>query len=204
MFTNIKVKSVLIEDIADTSADMYIWIRKSATVSKPAEKWVCITLGKVTDAPVITKTKAGYFSAQDPVDTKGVIATPEIKNASSDKNSGAYEYLIIDAADYAEAVFSVDFTSAKWTTLNDKGLTVGKSKSKYAKTVGSKAKTAVLKEGSIVLVRRAGDKSSNILASDFEMTMVVKQDLEVEVEKADGTKEKVTKSLYVWTEYKAQ
>ncbi|MCR5330767.1 MAG: hypothetical protein K6E62_06225 [Lachnospiraceae bacterium] len=216
MFTNIKVKAYSVDDIALKcgqssvgSGKMYIWVRKSATTKKPAEQWTLITLDRITAAPAIANAKgAQYYIAQAADDTKGVIGTPEIKNGSGDKNSGAYEYLIVDAADiktnnsgtfYAD----IDYTSAKWTTLNDKGLTVGKSKSKYSNEEGKKASDHVLKDGSVILVRRAGDKSSNILASQYIVTMVVKQDVEVEVEK-DGKKEKETKSLLVWKAYSAQ
>ncbi len=216
MFTNIKVKTYSIDDIAIKcgqssvgSGKMYIWVRKSATTKKAAEQWTLITLDKITAAPTIANAKgAQYYVAQAADDTKGVIGTPEIKNGSGDKNSGAYEYLIVDAADlktnnsgtlYAD----IDYTSAKWATLGDKGLTVGKSKSKYASEAGKKPSDHVLKDGSVILVRRAGDKSSNVLASQYIITMVVKQDVEIEVEK-DGKKEKETKSLYVWKAYSAQ
>ncbi len=218
MFTNIKVKAYSIDDIAIKcgqssvgSGKMYIWVRKSATTKKPAEQWTLITLDRITAAPSIANAKgASYYVAQAADDTKGVIGTPEIKNGTGDKNSGAYEYLIVDAADIkavegetGKYYADIDYTSAKWTTLNDKGLTVGKSKSKYAAETGKKASDHVLKDGSVVLVRRAGDKSSNVLASQYIVTMVVKQDVEIEVEK-DGKKEKETKSLYVWKAYSAQ
>ncbi len=196
MFTNIKVKSVAIEDITDTSEDMYIWIRKSATVSKPAEKWVLMTIGKVAAAPTIKEDKNKFYAVQDAADTKGVIAAPEVSNASSDKVSGSYEYLIVDAADLGK----IDWTTAKWTALTEKGVTVGKSKSKYSNAVGKKASDYVLKDGSVVLIRRAGVKSDNVLASNYIETTIVKTDIEIEVEK-DGKKEKTTKALYVWKAY---
>ena len=209
MFTSTKVKSYSIKKIVDEcgydldgSGNLFIWIRKSATISKPADKWVLITLSNVTEAPVITKAKnADYYIAQDVEDTKGIIATPEVKNGKSDKNSGAYEYLIVDVADIVVensiASANIDFTTAKWTTLNDKGLTVGKSSSKYSAKEGGKATPHVLKEGSAVLVRRAGDKSSNILASDYLVTMVVKQDVTYK----DADNKEQTKTLFVWKPY---
>jgi hypothetical protein len=204
MFTSTKVKSVLISDLVENplESDMYIWIRKSATANKPADKWVLITVAKVTAAPTITNVKGKeYYSVQDVADTKGVVAAPEVKNASSDKNSGAYEYLIVDAADYtAEDGLKVDLSTAKWNTLGEKGVTIGKEKSKYSNAADKKATAHVLKEGSIILIRRAGDKSSNILASDFALTTIVKEEVDVEVEK-DGKKTTEKKSLYVWKAY---
>jgi hypothetical protein len=217
MFTTIKVKSYLIDDVARKcgqnsfgSGNMYIWVRKSATIKNPADQWALITVAKITAAPIIANAKgAQYYAAQDPADTKGVVGTPAIKNGSGDKNSGDYEYLIVDAADIKQVegetryYADIDLTSAKWTKLTDKGLTVGKSKSKYAKEVGKKAAAVILKDGSAVLVRRAGDKSSSTLASEYIITMITKQDVEIEVEK-DGKKEKETKSLFVWKAYSAQ
>ncbi|MCR5330773.1 MAG: hypothetical protein K6E62_06255 [Lachnospiraceae bacterium] len=213
MFTNIKVKAFSVKEICDYcdaiyagTGDLYIWIRKSATAKKPAEKWTLMTIARVTDGPTIKEDKNKFYSVQDVADTKGVIATPEISNAKTDKNSGAYEYLVVDAADIKQKegeskyYADIDFTTAKWTTLGDKGLTVGKSKSKYSAKTGGKATDHVLKDGSIVLVRRAGDKSSNILASEYIITMVAKESIEVEVEK-DDKKVKESKTLYVWKSY---
>ncbi len=200
MFTNIKVKSFLISDIPDIELDKdsYIWIRKSASAGKPAEKWVCIKFAKVTAGPSVATVKGKtYYSAQDPADTKGTIAAPEIKNASSDKNSGAYEYLIVDAADYSEG--KVDMASAVWTAIGSKGLTVGKSKSKYAKEAGKSATDHVLKDGSVVLIRRAGDKDSYTLASEYTATMIVKEDVTYK----DADNKDQTKALYVWKAYSA-
>ena len=59
---------------------------------------------------------------------------------------------------------------------------------------GKKATDHVLADGSAILIRRAGDKSSSILASDYLITMVVKQDVTY---KDDENKDQ-TKALYVW------
>jgi hypothetical protein len=214
-FTNIKVKSFSIADVATLcgksvggNGSLYIWVRKSATVAKPAEKWVLVTVSQITEAPTIKADKSGYFSVQDKDDKKGVLAAPEISNAKTDKNSGSYEYLIVDAADIiindeGKARANIDETTAKWTVLSDKGLTIGKSKSKYAAKVGAKASDHVLKDGSIVLVRRAGDKSSAILASDYYVTTVAKATITLKVQNAEGKDENKDFSLFVWKEYKA-
>ena len=92
---------------------------------------------------------------------------------------------------------NIDMTTAKWTTLTDKGVTVAKSKSKYANEEGKKATDHVLKDGSVILIRRAGDKSSGILASDYVMTTIVKQDVTYK----DADNKDQTKALYVWKEF---
>ncbi|MCR4750051.1 MAG: hypothetical protein K5877_09705, partial [Lachnospiraceae bacterium] len=94
---------------------------------------------------------------------------------------------------------NIDFTTAKWTTLTDKGLTVAKSKSKYSKEEGKKPTDHVLKDGSAVLIRRAGDKSANVLASDYLVTMVAKQDVTYK----DADNKDQTKALYVWKAFQA-
>ena len=200
MFTKIKVKSIVISDITDIySADQCIWVRKSATAAKPAEKWVCIPVSKITAAPTIANEKSkDYYIAQAVDDAKGIIATPEIKNATSDKNSGAYEFLVVDAKDIKKAddtyYADIDESTAKWTVLKDKGVTVGKTKSKYSAETGKKATDHVLKDGSAILIRRAGDKSSGVLASHYIVTMVAKQDVTYK----DADNKDQTKALYVW------
>ncbi len=206
MFTTVKVKNYSIEKIARIcgknifgNGNLYLWVRKSATAKKPADQWTLITIAQIAEAPTAKTDKAGYYTAQDPADTKGVVASPEVSNAKSDKTSGAYEYLIVDAADIklvdgSKFVADIDFTSAKWTTLNDKGVTVAKSKSKYASEEGKKATDHVLKDGSAILIRRAGDKSSAVLASNYLVTMVAKQDVTYK----DADNKDQTKSLYVW------
>lgn len=208
MFTSIKVTCYSIEKLAEMcgedyfgTGNLYLWVRKSATAKNPADQWTLITIPRVADAPTVKTDKAGYYTAQDPEDVKGVIACPEVSNAKSDKTSGAYEYLIVDAADIkmVEGVLcvNIDMTTAKWTTLTDKGVTVAKSKSKYANEEGKKATDHVLKDGSVILIRRAGDKSSGILASDYVMTTIVKQDVTYK----DADNKDQTKALYVWKEF---
>ena len=212
-FTNIKVKTYSIEDIAKRceqspggSGNLYIWIRKSATAKKPAELWTLVTVTQIAEAPVATADKTtGYYAVQELDDKKGVIKGIEVTNAKSDKNEGSFEYLIVDAKDIKAVENSnpvayyadIDFTSAKWTALNDKGLTVGKSKSKYSNKVGVKASAHTLAAGSVVLIRRAGIKDGNILASNYTITMIVKED--VSYKDAEGKDQK--KALFVWKAY---
>ncbi len=205
MFTNIKVKNYSLEKIAETcgasiagTGNIYLWVRKSATAKKPADKWTLMVIPQVAAAPTAKADKTGLFAKQDPADAKGTVAGIEVSNAKSDKTSGAYEFLIVDAADIITSGgvlrANIDFTTAKWTTLTDKGLTVAKSKSKYSKEEGKKATDHVLKDGSAVLIRRAGDKSANVLASDYIVTMVAKQDVTYK----DADNKDQTKALYVW------
>ena len=205
MFTATKVKDYSIEKICEKfgadyygTGNIYLWVRKSATAKKPADKWALVTIARVTAAPTVKADKSGYYSVQDPADTKGILATPEVSNANTDKNSGAYEYLIVDADDIISVddrfVAKIDFSTAKWTTLTDKGLTVGKSKSKYSNETGKKASDHVLGNGSAVLIRRAGDKSSSILASNYITTMIVQENVTYK----DAENKDQKKDLYVW------
>jgi hypothetical protein len=157
-----------------------------------------MVIPQVAAAPTAKADKTGLFAKQDPADAKGTVAGIEVSNAKSDKTSGAYEFLIVDAADIITSGgvlrANIDFTTAKWTTLTDKGLTVAKSKSKYSKEEGKKPTDHVLKDGSAVLIRRAGDKSANVLASDYLVTLVAKQDVTYK----DADNKDQTKALYVW------
>ena len=215
VFTNIKVKTYSIDDIAmlcnqspGGSGNLYIWIRKSATAKKPAELWTLVTVTQIAEAPVATADKTtGYYAVQEVDDTKGVIKGIEVTNAKSDKNEGSFEYLIVDAKDIKAVEESnpvvyyadIDFTSAKWTALSDKGLTVGKSKSKYSNKEGVKASDHTLAAGSVVLIRRAGIKDGNVLASNYTITMIVKED--VSYKDAEGKDQK--KALFVWKAFVA-
>jgi hypothetical protein len=202
MFTKEKIKSVPIEEIvgyfdgkAITAPIIYLYVRTSATVAKPASTWTLVKIAGQTAGPSLTATK-GKFAIQD---EKGALVIPAAKKAGSDKTSASgFEFLIVDEADAEDDFAGVDFSTAKWSKLVEgKTIVVGKTSSKYGKD-GGKATAHVLKDGSKVLIRRVGDKGSNTLASQYTITKVIKDTVQVEVENAEGKKTKEDKDLFVW------
>lgn len=112
-FTKEKVNYIKISDLLNGEDEVYVYVRKSATVKDPA--------GAASEAIVLKKAEAApAFSGATVTQAAGKKgALLEIPAALK---AGGYEYTIISATD--------DITKAKWTKIksNTKAIEVGKAK----------------------------------------------------------------------------
>ncbi len=193
-FTGIKVSSIPISKVIPsigtaTEGTWYVWIRKSATSAAPAQQPTPVEISFKSVAPSLKKIEEGdcatlkinapadlaqvnYYALAD---EKNGLKIPTISKDENDTNTAAFEYLIIDAADYDASLSKIDFTSAKWTKVTaGKVITVDKAKSKYklaSAAASDKATDHTLVDGSYILIRRAG-KKGEVLASKILVTKV--------------------------------
>ena len=189
-FTNVKVKGISIETLMSEYNGDYVIARKSAKIGSPAS--AVSDEGGVElyrkDTPVLLAKDTGtdYLAAADAKDT---ILMPSVKDAESKE---AFEFIIIDKADFEAELKTpgtIDAESMKWGKYKSGGkLTVGKSKSKYKLKSEDKADNHILEEGSYVLVRKKGTKTTEKedgwsytwyeLASDYYVAQVTKTQIE--------------------------
>ena len=193
-FTGIKVSSLPISKVIPsigtaTEGTWYVWIRKSATSAAPAQQPTAVEITFKSVAPSLKKIEEGdcatlkinapadlaqvnYYALAD---EKNGLKIPTISKDENDTNTAAFEYLIIDAADYDASLSKIDFTSAKWTKVAaGTVITVDKAKSKYKLATAAstdKATDHTLVDGSYILIRRAG-KKGEVLASKILVTKV--------------------------------
>ncbi len=193
-FTGIKVSSLPISKVIPsigtaTEGTWYVWIRKSATSAAPAQQPTAVEITFKSVAPSLKKIEEGdcatlkinapadlaqvnYYALAD---EKNGLKIPTISKDENDTNTAAFEYLIIDAADYDASLSKIDFTSAKWTKVAaGTVITVDKAKSKYklaSAAATDKATDHTLVDGSYILIRRAG-KKGEVLASKILVTKV--------------------------------
>ncbi|MCR5685193.1 MAG: hypothetical protein K6G81_07175 [Lachnospiraceae bacterium] len=178
MFTKTKVKSVLVSTLfekaeADISSDtLYLYVRKSAGVGKPAGIWSSkFEVKCVAGKPVPDLAKAG----EKTIGTKDSKDLYKAKfSAASGDTGSTFEILVVKSTDYDENLSKINFTTAKWTKYNaSKGFKIG-VRSKYAlkSSEDGKAQNAELADGDYILVRRTGDKKSGKLASNYVVTKI--------------------------------
>ncbi|MBP5330728.1 MAG: hypothetical protein J6Y89_02635, partial [Lachnospiraceae bacterium] len=175
MFTKVKVKFVSVNDLfrlaeADKNTDsLYLYIRKSAAVGKPAGLWSSkFDVSSIAGKPVPDLLKAGETTIA--TKTEKEMYQAKFSAASGDTGT-AFEILVINAADKAKLDDGkIDMTTAKWTKYNaTKGFKLG-IKSKYGE-IGEKAENHELADGDYILVRRAGVKKKT-LASEYVVTKI--------------------------------
>lgn len=151
--TKEKVKSLPI----DGSADIVYQVRTAATDKKPASgaSEVKVVAAK-TAAPTVTGAAIGA--------TGTAISAPTIENAEGDTATAKYEYCIVKAADAA----NVDEAATKWKTIaSDKAKFFKKGGSfTYCDKSGKKIKVTLGSDNYKVFIRRAADKSAEVLASN--------------------------------------
>jgi len=173
-FTGTKVKEVTIdkfcgcfEDVSASSGDIYVYIRKSAGVGKPAGQWNATPFVIAKQIAEPTPTTSGETTLIAASGKKG-----ELKGQFSGSGS-ALEILVIKKTDYDNNYAKIDWSKTKWAKYNSsKGITVGKTATKVC--VGDSADKVTLDDDCYVLVRYAGDKKSGKLASPATKTTVTK------------------------------
>ena len=153
------IKTLYNIDVAQSN--VYVWVRKSAAVGKPASLWKQFEIKKQAAAPTVSLSGETTIATQD---AKGAL-----KGTFS---PAASEILVVNAADI-DKIAQFDWSKTKWTKYAaSKGIKEG-TKSKYKVGTGD-VTTAELAEGSFVLVRVAGDKKSNKLPSAYVKTKITK------------------------------
>ena len=150
MFTKEKIAAVEVDELLGHNAEIYLYVRKSATAKKPASKY------NDDDIKIVKRDDAPEFA--------------EVKGETSDKKVTTFvsslsdcEFLILAPGTDPE---TADLSGAKWVKLTDKGIILKKTATKV-----SKSKSNTLKVDSVVLVRKAAVKGEK-LASKYAVTTI--------------------------------
>ena len=150
MFTKEKIAAVEVDKLLGNNAEIYLYVRKSATAKKPASKY------NDDDIKIVKRDDAPAFA--------------EVKGETSDKKVTTFvsslsdcEFLILAPGTDPE---TADLSGAKWVKLTDKGIILKKTATKV-----SKSKSNTLKVDSVVLVRKAAVKGEK-LASKYAVTTI--------------------------------
>ena len=155
-FAKEKVNYIKMTDLLGDNDEVYVYVRKSATVKDPA--------GEASEAIVLKKAEAApSFSGASVTQAEGKKgALLEIPAALK---AGGYEYTIISKTD--------DITKAKWTKIksNTKAIEVGK-----AKQTIDKKKTLTADDTCYIVFRKSAvaksKKADGSLASEMLWTTV--------------------------------
>ena len=188
-FTSEKIKGIAVETLMSEYDASYITVRKSAKIGSPAsftgeeggiELYRC-----ETPCPEQEEGK-DYLAVSDDKDT---IKLPKIEDAET---KDVMEYIVVDKKDFTAELANpgtIDLSSAKWTKYKAGGkITVGKTKSKYKLKAEDSVSDHILDDGSYVLIRKKGKKTTEKddgrtytwyeLASDYYTTQVTKTTIE--------------------------
>lgn len=178
-FTTLKLKSLNITDLKDASDkswsdenSLIVEARTSATEKKPCSTSVAVLIPRQAAAPAVSLGKDKEGTAITSVTSAAIdFNAPEIKNDDADKAAAKYEMLVVDAADLSK----VDLYASKFKSVKSKATKAIKEGAKY-KWVDTDGETHEVQvaENCIILIRRAADKKSGNLASDYVAYKVTK------------------------------